>query len=125
MSQINSDTPTSYTALRPPRLLDVVRARIRVKYYSFRSSDYAPLIGATRLEIHFLEGHACRLSQPYTEETPMADPNLEWLMPMVQRVLDNQREMREDVREIKTRLGRLETDVANLHVFIAERDRMR
>jgi hypothetical protein len=39
---------------------------------------------------------------------------------MVQRVLDQQKDMREDVREIKTRLGRLETDVAQLHVYLAE-----
>ena len=41
-------------------------------------------------------------------------------MQMVQRVLDAQRETREDVREIKTRLGRLASDVASLHVFLAE-----
>jgi len=46
--------------------------------------------------------------------------SLELLMQMVQRVLDAQRETREDVREIKTRLGRLESDVASLHVFLAE-----
>ena len=39
---------------------------------------------------------------------------------LVQRVLDAQRETREDVREIKTWLGRLESDVARLHVFLAE-----
>jgi hypothetical protein len=37
--------------------------------------------------------------------------SLELLQQMVQRVLDSQRETREDVREIKTRLGRLESDV--------------
>ena len=50
----------------------------------------------------------------------MPEPTLELLMQMFQKVLDSQREMREDVREIKTRLGRLETDVAQLHVFLAE-----
>jgi hypothetical protein len=39
---------------------------------------------------------------------------------MIQKVLDSQLEMREDIREIKTRLGRLESDVASLHVFLAE-----
>ncbi len=50
----------------------------------------------------------------------MAELNLELLMQMVQKVLDNQREMREDMREIKSRLGRLESDVAGLHGFLAE-----
>ena len=50
----------------------------------------------------------------------MPEPNLELLMQMVQKVLDSQRDVREDVREIKTRLGRLGTDVAQLHVFLAE-----
>ena len=45
----------------------------------------------------------------------MPDASLELLMTMVQRVLDSQREAREDVREIKTRLGRLESEVASLH----------
>ncbi|AUB81124.1 hypothetical protein [Candidatus Thiodictyon syntrophicum] len=45
----------------------------------------------------------------------MPDASLELLMTMVQRVLDSQREVREDVREIKTRLGRLESEVASLH----------
>jgi hypothetical protein len=53
-------------------------------------------------------------------EKAMPETTLELLMLMVQKVLDSQRETREDVREIKTRLGRLETDVANLHVFLAE-----
>jgi predicted nuclease with TOPRIM domain len=51
----------------------------------------------------------------------MAEPGLKSLKQMVQRVLDSQRETREDVREIKTRLGRLESEVANLHGFLAER----
>ena len=50
----------------------------------------------------------------------MPEPNLDLLMQMVQQVLDSQRDVREDVRENKTRLGRLETDVAQLHVFLAE-----
>ena len=50
----------------------------------------------------------------------MSEASLERLMVMVQKVLDGQREMREDIREIKTRLGRLETELAGLHVFIAE-----
>jgi hypothetical protein len=41
-------------------------------------------------------------------------------MQMVQRVQDSQRETREDVREIKMSLGRLESEVANLHGFLAE-----
>ena len=51
----------------------------------------------------------------------MAESSLELLMQMVQKVLDSQRETREYIREIKTRLGRLETDVAQLHVYWAER----
>jgi hypothetical protein len=50
----------------------------------------------------------------------MVDVSLNPLQEMVQRVLDSQRETREDVREIKARLGRLESDVASLHVFLAE-----
>jgi hypothetical protein len=50
----------------------------------------------------------------------MVDVSLNLLQEMVQRVLDSQRETREDVREIKARLGRLESDVAILHVFLAE-----
>lgn len=50
----------------------------------------------------------------------MSDVSLELLQQMVQRVLDSQRETRGDVREIKTRLGRLQGDVASLHVFLAE-----
>ena len=48
----------------------------------------------------------------------LPEPNLELLMQMVQRVLDGQQDIREDVREIKTRLGRMATDVAQLHVFL-------
>jgi len=44
------------------------------------------------------------------------EASLELLMQMVQKILDGQRDIREDLREIKTRLGRLETDVAQLHV---------
>jgi hypothetical protein len=50
----------------------------------------------------------------------MSEITLEPLGQMVQRVLDNQREGREDLREVKTRIGRLEADVANLHVATAE-----
>jgi peptidoglycan hydrolase CwlO-like protein len=50
----------------------------------------------------------------------MVEPSLEPLTQMVQRVLDSQRETREDIREIKTRLGRLESEVASLHEFLAE-----
>jgi len=53
-------------------------------------------------------------------EKNMPEPSSDLLMPMVQRVLDAQRESREDIREIKTRLGRLASDVASLHVFLAE-----
>ena len=38
----------------------------------------------------------------------MPEPSLELLMQLMQKVLDNQREMREDIREIKNRLGRLD-----------------
>lgn len=54
------------------------------------------------------------------ESTLMAEPKLDLLMQMVQRVLDGQKDIREDLREIKARLGRLETDVAQLHVYLAE-----
>ena len=49
----------------------------------------------------------------------MPEPSPELLMQMVQKALDSQREARKDVREIKARLGRLETDIAQLHVFLA------
>jgi hypothetical protein len=55
-----------------------------------------------------------------TANIAMPDVSLELIQQMLQRVLDSQRETREDVREIKSRLGRLEGDVANLHVFLAE-----
>ena len=66
-----------------------------------------------------LLGYAGSLSPPIRRDT-VPEASLELLMQMVQRVLDAQRETREDVREIKTRLGRLESDVASLHVFLAE-----
>lgn len=50
----------------------------------------------------------------------IAEVGLDLIQQMLQRVLDSQRETREDVREIKSRLGRLEGGVANLHVFLAE-----
>lgn len=50
----------------------------------------------------------------------MADVNLDLLQQMVQRVFDSQRETREDVREIKAQLGRLESEVTSLQVFLAE-----
>ncbi len=50
----------------------------------------------------------------------MPEASLEPLTHMVEKVLDTQRQSREDIREIKTRLGRLESDVASLHVFLAE-----
>ena len=53
----------------------------------------------------------------------MPEASLALLMQMVQKVqkvLDAQRESREGIREIKTRLGRLESEVARLHVFLAE-----
>lgn len=50
----------------------------------------------------------------------MAEPTLDLVQALIQRVLDNQREMREDIREVKSRLGRIETDVAQLHVALAE-----
>ena len=52
--------------------------------------------------------------------TNMPEASLDRSMQMVQKVLDTQRDAREDIREIKTRLGRLESDVAGLHVFLAE-----
>ena len=53
-------------------------------------------------------------------ETKVPEATLDLLMQMVQQVLDSQRESREDLRGIKSRLGRLESDVASLHVFLAE-----
>ena len=50
----------------------------------------------------------------------MPEASLDSLMQMVQKALDGQRDIREDVRVINTRLGRLETDVAQLHVYLAE-----
>ncbi|MCX8048129.1 MAG: hypothetical protein N3A55_00520 [Methylohalobius sp.] len=50
----------------------------------------------------------------------MPEPSLELPIQMVQKMMDTQREIREDVRETKTRLGRLESDVAGLHTFLAE-----
>jgi hypothetical protein len=50
----------------------------------------------------------------------MPEPTLDLLMQMVQRVLDSQRETREDIREVKVRIGRLESEVASLHSFLAE-----
>jgi len=54
------------------------------------------------------------------ERPRMPEPSLELLMQMVQRVLDGQKDLRDDMREVKTRLGRLETDVAQLHLYMAE-----
>lgn len=53
-------------------------------------------------------------------EEKMPEPSRDLLMQMVQRVLDSQRETREDIREIKTRIGRLESEVASMHGFLAE-----
>lgn len=50
----------------------------------------------------------------------MAEPSLELLMQLIQRVLDSQRETREDIREIKARLGRLASDMASQHAYLAE-----
>jgi hypothetical protein len=50
----------------------------------------------------------------------MVEPSLELLMQLIQKVLDSQRETREDIREIKARLGRLESDMASQHTFLAE-----
>jgi hypothetical protein len=50
----------------------------------------------------------------------MADASLDLFQQMIQRVLDSQREAREDVREIKSRLGRLESEVVSRHSFLAE-----
>ncbi len=44
----------------------------------------------------------------------MPEPNLDLLKEVVQRVLASQEETREDLREIKSRIGRLEGGVANL-----------
>ena len=49
------------------------------------------------------------MSEKESEEVSnMPEPSLELLMQLLQKVLDNQREMREDIREIKNRLGRLD-----------------
>ena len=50
----------------------------------------------------------------------MPEASLDSLMQMFQGVLDAQRDIREDVRKIKTRLGRLESEVASLDGFVAE-----
>lgn len=50
----------------------------------------------------------------------MPELPLELIQHMLQRVLDAQGGMREDMHEVKTRLGRLEADVAQLHVALAE-----
>lgn len=48
----------------------------------------------------------------------MLEPSFVLLMQMTQKVLDKQTEVREDVREIKARLVRLEADVARPQVFL-------
>jgi len=48
----------------------------------------------------------------------MPEPSLELLMEMVRKVLDSQQEKREDMREIKARLGRLESDIAALSMYL-------
>ena len=61
-----------------------------------------------------------------THRTPVSsgdghgEPSLELLTQLMQKVWDSQRETREDIREIKARLGRLEADIANNHGFLAE-----
>lgn len=50
----------------------------------------------------------------------MPEPSLELPIQMVQKMMDTQREIREDVRETKTRFSRLESDVAGLRAFLAE-----
>jgi hypothetical protein len=42
------------------------------------------------------------------------------LQTMVQRVIAGQRQMQEDVEELKTRSGRVERHVAGVHVDVAE-----
>ncbi len=55
----------------------------------------------------------------------MAEPNLELLMQLMQSVLDSQRETREDIREIKTSIGRLEAKMAsNLQDRLGFRNRV-
>jgi len=48
------------------------------------------------------------------------ESSLDLLMWMVQAVHDAQRKVRVNIREIKTRLVRLESDFAGLSVFLAE-----
>jgi len=50
----------------------------------------------------------------------VTEPSLEPLMQMVQRVLDSQRETREDIGEVKTRLQRLESEIASLHGLLGK-----
>ena len=58
---------------------------------------------------------------PFAEwEDKMPEPSLALLLQMVQRVLDSQRESREDIREVKTRIGHLVSEVASMHGFLAE-----
>jgi hypothetical protein len=46
----------------------------------------------------------------------MIEPNLDLPARLVEKVLDYQTDVRDDLRETKTRLGRLETHVAELHL---------
>jgi hypothetical protein len=81
-------------------------------------NDYIPRRSSSFLGIK-RDYHGTRA--PLAEwEVKMPEPSLDLLMQMVQRVLDSQRETREDIREIKTRIGRLESEVANMHGFLAE-----
>jgi hypothetical protein len=50
----------------------------------------------------------------------MSKPGMELLSQMFQHVLDSLRRNREDTREIKSLLGRLEIEVANLRGLLAE-----
>ena len=45
----------------------------------------------------------------------MSEPNLALLQTMIQRVLDGQREQRQDVLEVKQGLTNLRVEVAHLH----------
>ena len=50
----------------------------------------------------------------------MNEPNLELLQTMIQRVLDGQREQRQDVLELKQGLTNLRVEVVHLHGDFAD-----
>ncbi|CAA7624563.1 hypothetical protein [Magnetospirillum sp. UT-4] len=45
----------------------------------------------------------------------MAEPNLDLIQTMIQRVLDGQRDLRDDMADVKRRLSSLELAVTQVH----------